>query len=149
MATWHHATRAAGAGSTRSAQFSGPAGSPDSRLSSTLSRISHHPPVVFTFTPSVLNSHSPAALASALPGASSDRTQRPARSPSSSHTARMVSLLTLMRHSSRSLFEACSNDQLLPATASTRRACSLTIRRPSPAHASSGVWLAPHAGQAK
>jgi hypothetical protein len=113
-------------------------------LSSTPSRISaqtHLRPaaVVLIFIPSLLNSNSPAALANFSAGAFSDRAHRPARSPSSSHSARIVSLLTRIRHNSSSFADACSNDQVLPATTITRRACSLAIRLPMPVHVSSGV----------
>jgi len=95
-------TDSLGVGSTRWSHCSGLAGSADSRLLSTLRRISRHPCVVLTLVPSLLNSHSPAAALMGRADASSRRIHSSTRLPSSSQIARTVSLLIESRHSSDS-----------------------------------------------
>jgi hypothetical protein len=56
-----------------------------------LSRISRHPPVVLTVTPSVLNSATPDAWANASAGSRDSFIHRCARAPSSWQTRSIVS----------------------------------------------------------
>src|SRR5438105_9397804 len=135
--------------STRSDQSLARHGRLASRFTIAVKRISRQPPTVLTFTPSLLISGRPEAFWNALTGSGDCSIHRRAPSPSSWHTASMVSSETLKWQNSFRCELARSNDQLVPASVTNRRAPDVSERLSNPAHRSHGTTLAAYPGQAK
>jgi len=128
-----------GSFSTRSSQAWGAQAEVGVRLMNVLTRISRQPSTVLIFSPSLLNSTSPWARAKVRTGVWDCSNQATERSPSSWQTRSIVSSDTVRWHISLSCALALSNDQLVPANDTIRRAPGVSDRLSRPAQASKGV----------